>query len=75
MATLEERVSALERIVQKLLETNGRDGGFKDWRAILTLPPPPNIQVSMEIDAAGQAIRERERRAARRIRKRRPAKK
>ena len=61
--TLEERVHALEAKVALLMGNQANGHKAKDWRQAIGLSP--NDELMKQIDAAGQAIREKERRRAR----------
>lgn len=61
--TLDERVASLEKQVAGLLAGSGNGAPAKDWRS--TLGMFSGNQAMKEIDAAGQSLRERERRVAR----------
>lgn len=64
--TLEKRVAVLERQVAELL-ANGQDRlPVKDWRNALGVFSPETAEFMKQVDAAGRAIREKERREARR---------
>ena len=60
--TLEERVQALEQKVASLTVAGARQNKPKDWRLAIGLFP--NNELMKQIDAAGQAIRDAERRRA-----------
>lgn len=60
--TLEERVQALEQKVASLTVAGARQKKPKDWRLAIGLFP--NNELMKQIDAAGQAIRDAERRRA-----------
>jgi hypothetical protein len=60
---MEERVRALEQRVGELTMHPPVGEGAKDWRRAIGLFP--NDELMKQIDAAGQAIRERDRRRAR----------
>ena len=64
--TLEERVTALEQQVAQLQSELQKLTRPKDWRS--TLGMFAGDETMKRIDAAGQAIREKERRQARRPR-------
>ncbi len=68
LPTLEERVATLEKQVAQLMATAEKAAQPKDWRS--TVGMFSGDQVMKDTDAAGQAIRERERQRARK----RPAK-
>jgi len=61
--TLEERVTALEETVARLLSQSTSAGGKKDWRS--TLGMFADDPMMREIDAEGRRIRETDRRQAR----------
>jgi hypothetical protein len=64
-ATLEERVATLEKQVAHLLASQpSQPTGFKDWHRAIGLFPQDDLM--KKIDAAGQAIREADRRRAHR---------
>lgn len=62
-SSLEKRVAVLEQQVQELLERTPAKTALKDWRRAIGLFP--GDEVMKQIDAAGQAIREEDRRQAR----------
>jgi hypothetical protein len=61
--TLEERVAALEKQIAELKEVVDKTVQPRDWRS--TIGMFSGNQAMKEIDAAGQAIREKERERAR----------
>jgi hypothetical protein len=63
-ANVEERITALERTVAELLRSRGPDKRVKDWTR--TVGMFSGNELMKEIDEAGQRIRERDRRRARR---------
>ena len=63
--TIEERVAILEAQVARLLANTPIATPIKDWREVLSYAPPDEERMR-RIDAAGQAIREKERQQARR---------
>jgi hypothetical protein len=63
--TLEERVAALEKQMAELRRQLPIPEGPKDWRQAIGLFPLNEYM--KQIDAAGQAIREKERQKARRL--------
>ena len=71
--TLEERVAALEQQVAQLKSGLEKIIRPKDW--LSTLGMFAGNEMMKRIDAAGQAIREKERRQARRPKRRVPRKK
>lgn len=60
--SLEERVSALERVVSQLLHQEPALRRFKDWRRAVGMFAGNELQ--KEIDAAGAAIRAADRQDA-----------
>lgn len=62
--SVEERISALERAVAELVQSRQRAGRAKDWKR--TVGMLSGNELMKQIDAAGQAIRERDRQRARR---------
>jgi hypothetical protein len=62
--TLEERVAAVEQRLAELTASPPVSADVKDWRRAIGLFP--NNALMKEIDAAGQAWRERDRRRGRR---------
>jgi hypothetical protein len=61
---LEARVAVLEKQVQQLVRSKSRGTKKKDWRSSIGMFA--GNELMKEIDAAGAAIREKERRQARR---------
>ncbi len=61
--TLEQRVSELERKVARLMANSSASSSQKDWRRSLGMFA--GDEMMKRIDAAGQAIREKERQRAR----------
>ena len=61
---LEKRLSELEKKVDRLVRAKSRGTKKKDWRSSIGMFT--GNELMKEIDAAGAAIRERERRQARR---------
>ncbi len=61
---VEERISALERTVAKLVELQGRGRRDRDWKR--TVGMFSGNELMKQIDAAGREIREQDRRRARR---------
>ncbi|MBI3866540.1 MAG: hypothetical protein HY290_32055 [Planctomycetia bacterium] len=61
---LETRVAALEEQVKRLIRSKSRGVKKKDWHSSIGMFA--GNELMKEIDAAGAAIRERERRQARR---------
>ena len=59
---LEQRVAALEKDMARLLQSAARPLRFKDWRQALRTAPGSDLM--KEIDEAGRAIREADRRDA-----------
>jgi hypothetical protein len=57
---LEQRVAALEKNMARLLQGPERQHRFKDWRQALSVVPGSDLM--KEIDEAGRAIREADRR-------------
>lgn len=64
-SALEERVSRLERQLAELKDAFEKRQSAKDWRSAVGMFSD-NDEVMKRIDAAGQAIREQERRQAKR---------
>jgi hypothetical protein len=62
--SLEERVAALERQMAELMAERKRSTETKDWRR--TVGMFSGDEAMKAIDAAGQALREKERQKARR---------
>ena len=62
--SVEERISALERTVAKLVEMHGPADRVKDWKR--TVGMFSGSKLMKEIDAAGRKIREQDRQQARR---------
>jgi hypothetical protein len=62
--SVEERISALERTVAKLVQLQGSTDQVKDWKR--TVGMFSGDELMKEIDAAGRKIREQERQQARR---------
>jgi hypothetical protein len=60
----EERISALERTVSELVRSRQTEGRVKDWTR--TVGMFSGNELMKQIDAAGQKIREQDRRRARR---------
>jgi hypothetical protein len=63
--TVEERISALERIVAELVQSRRRASRVKDWKR--TVGMFSGNELMKEIDAAGQKIRDLDRQRARRV--------
>lgn len=63
---VEERISALERTVADLVQSRQSTGRVKDWKR--TVGMFSGNEPMKEIDAAGQKIREMDRKRARRRR-------
>lgn len=61
-STLEARVAALEERVTRMAADLLSTSGPKDWRQAIGLFP--NNELMKQIDAAGQALREADRRRA-----------
>jgi hypothetical protein len=61
---LERRVAALERQVQRLIKSNSAKPRSKDWHRSIGMFAGNDLM--KEIDAAGKAIRDRERRQVQR---------
>jgi hypothetical protein len=62
--SVEQRISALERTVAKLVQCRETAGLVKDWKR--TVGMFSGNELMKEIDAAGQKIREEDRQQARR---------
>ena len=60
LENLEQRVAALEKNVARLLQGPERQQRFKDWRQAVGVVPGSDLM--KEIDEAGRAIREADRR-------------
>jgi hypothetical protein len=63
-ASVEERISALERAVAELVQSGRLGGRVKDWKR--TVGMFSGNKLMKAIDAAGQKIREQDRQRARR---------
>ena len=63
-ASVEERISALERTVAQLVQSRETASLVKDWKR--TVGMFSGNELMKEIDAAGQKIREEDRQRARR---------
>jgi hypothetical protein len=63
-ASVEERISALERTVAQLVRSRETTSPVKDWKR--TVGMFSGNELMKEIDAAGQKIREEDRQRARR---------
>jgi hypothetical protein len=63
-ASIEERIAALENVVADLVRSGKGAGRIKDWKR--TVGMFSGNELMKEIDAAGQKIREQDRRHARR---------
>jgi hypothetical protein len=64
-ANVEERISALERVVAELIQMQGPPRRVKDWKR--TVGMFSGNELMKEIDAAGRKIREQDRQRARRL--------
>jgi hypothetical protein len=60
LESLEKRVAALEEGMGRWLQANAANGTWKDWRRAVGNFTPSEL--SEEVDAAGRAIREEDRR-------------
>jgi len=60
LKSLEKRVAALEEGMARWLQGNVANGAWKDWRRAVGQFTPGEL--SEEVDAAGRAIREEDRR-------------
>ena len=60
LKSLEKRLAALEESMARCLQANIANGAWKDWRRAVGQFTPSEL--SEEVDAAGRAIREEDRR-------------